>query len=579
MKFVQTVATRWPSDDLSERLDELENDADWLKWDDAQKDGSPRLVHNIDEALWDSLSRDLPKSIREVHVLSRYFDGQPHILDRVFADVKLDQVVLWTENDVTTMTPAWFDLPKTYRKRVEVRTLSVADGDYHQPLHAKAIAFVSPKMTRLAFGSANFSRPGLFSAANAGNLEVAVVADAETFGASDVRKLFDPQKVSHPIQNVGDLRTGTDEPLPAGEPTTIQLIEAALDEDALTCRAAGIAEPLGGARLTATLEFVDGHESRVQLTARGATLHARLPAPLARRCNEGAATVALELLEAGQPARQSNKLFLANLIDVETGGTGRLQRRVRTAQRGAAQFVMVLDELLKQGETDQLKAFLTHCDIPLAFTGRFRIPHARTPWAPPDHWRTVATRHLRDYETLHDAVVGFAERHLERLWRHSEEATVGGMTNFMHIALAVVSTVRAQTERALQGIESIPAAMDPQVWYNLRKNLERYLLIVEEALSTMVDGYFVSLTKQRSSRPEDPSLNADRASFVEQVRGVLSVRGRLVAALNMGIRVVTPEGHKLRPPFMPRDLLEASRWAKWEAKIHPMLERLTTRAS
>jgi hypothetical protein len=552
----------------------METDADWLKWDETQRDGSPRLIHNLNEALWDSLCNNLPKNIREVHVLSRYFDAEPRVLERVFDDVDPRHVVLWTENDVTTMTPAWFDLPKVYRKRVEVRSLSIADGEYHQPLHAKAIAFVSPKMTRLAFGSANFSRPGLFSAANAGNLEVAIIADAETFGANDVRKLFDPQNVSHPIRHVRDLRTGTDEPMPAIEPAPIQLLEATLDEDALTCHAAGIAEPLGGTMLTAALEFADGQETLVPLTARGASLQARLPAPLTRRCNEGTATIAVELLEAGRPAQRSNKLFLVNLVDVETGGTGRLRRRVRTAQRGAVQFVTVLDELLKQGETDQLKAFLTHCDIPLILAGRFRVPHARGPWVPPDSWRTVGARHLRDYETLHDAVIGFAERHLARLKRHCERATVAGITNFMHIALAIVSTVRAQTERALQGIESIPNSMDPFVWYNLRKNLERYLLIVEEALTTMVDGYFVALARQRKSRTEDPSVDADRAAFVEHVRAVLGVRGRLLAALNKGVLVVTSEGQKLYPPFMPRDLLETTRWAKWEGTTYPLLDRL-----
>ena len=572
--FLQTLAKRWPSDDLFERLDELESDADWLKWDKTQQDGSPRLIHNLNEALWDNLCNNLPKNISEVHVLSRYFDAEPHILERVFDDVGPGQVVLWTENDVTTMTPAWFDLPKAYRKRVEVRSLSIADGEYHQPLHAKAIAFVSPKMTRLAFGSANFSRAGLFSAASAGNLEVALVSDAELFRANDVRRLFDPQNVSYPIQHVRDLRTGTRESLPVIEPAPIQLLEATLDEDALTCRAAGIAQPLGGAKLTAALEFADGHESRVPLAAQGTSLEARLPTPLTRRCNEGAATIALELLEAGQPARQSNKLFLANLLDVETGGTGRLQRRVRTAQRGAAQFVLVLDELLKQGETDQLKAFLTHCDIPLVLAGRFRVPHARGPWAPPGHWRTVGTRHIRDYETLHDAVIGFAERHLARLKRHCERASGAGITNFMHIALAIVSTVRAQTERALQGIESIPESMDWRVWYNFRKNVERYLLIVERALTTMVDGYFMALAKQPRSRIDDPSVGVDRATFVEHVRGVLGVRTRLLGALNLGVQVVTTEGQELDPPFMPRDLLEPTRWATWEDKMYPLLGRL-----
>jgi hypothetical protein len=145
----------------------------------------------------------------------------------------------------------------------------------------------------------------------------------------------------------------------------------------------------------------------------------------------------------------------------------------------------------------------------------------------------------------------------------------------MHIALAIVSTVRTQTERALQGIESIPATLDSQVWFDLRKNLQRYLRIVEDTLRTMVDGYFVALAKQRKSRIEDPSIDADRATFVEHVREVLGVRGRLVAAINKGVRVVTTQGHKLAPQFMPRDLLETTRWAAWVGTIHPLLDRLT----
>jgi hypothetical protein len=160
MQFLEAIAHRWPSADLASNLRELLQGAEWLAPDAAEAPGSLRLIHNLDRPLWTQMHEGLPTPVDAVHILSRYFDAAPSALTRLSKEVKPKEIVLWTQNGLTTMTPAWFRHPAMVNRCAFVRHCAVLDDGHPQPLHAKAVALVRKGTVRLAFGSANFTTAG-----------------------------------------------------------------------------------------------------------------------------------------------------------------------------------------------------------------------------------------------------------------------------------------------------------------------------------------------------------------------------------------------------------------------------------
>src|SRR5262249_13215426 len=160
---------------------------------------------------------------------------------------------------------------------------SIFDHDHPQRLHAKGCAIVRGDRVRLVFGSANFTRAGLFSTAADGNVEAVLVANELTLKSCDPERLFDPCKTARSEP----LRTSPRPKEPSQPPTQVRLVEAALDEDHLSCR---IETPDGLSlnSIIAVLTARDGASNRVHLRVRGAgTWDAVVERSFVRRCNDG----------------------------------------------------------------------------------------------------------------------------------------------------------------------------------------------------------------------------------------------------------------------------------------------------
>ena len=103
-------------------------DAEWLAPDAFETPGLLRLVHNLDRPLWAQMHEGLATPVDAVHILSRYFDAQPATLTRISKDVRPKKIVLWTQNAITTMTPAWFDHPAMIDHIASVHDCTVLDN-------------------------------------------------------------------------------------------------------------------------------------------------------------------------------------------------------------------------------------------------------------------------------------------------------------------------------------------------------------------------------------------------------------------------------------------------------------------
>jgi len=87
--FLLRLSQRFPGIQLQENLQKILSAAPWIELEEESvSDPQFRLFDNLDNALWDQLWAEVETPVDSVHVISRYFDDNPQILDRVLNDLR-----------------------------------------------------------------------------------------------------------------------------------------------------------------------------------------------------------------------------------------------------------------------------------------------------------------------------------------------------------------------------------------------------------------------------------------------------------------------------------------------------------
>src|SRR5271165_3393441 len=231
--FVEALAEGWPAESLASNVREFRRGTPWLGGTSARDVGSVRLLHNLEHSLWGQISAMVPRPVERIHVVSRFFDDSPGLIDRVMRDFAPSQLVLYTQNGVTTMTAEWLDHPCIQSGRAEVLLCSYEDDGHQQPLHAKAMVFESGQTRTLVYGSANFTSPALLTHGKSGNIETVVVVPDISAKTLDSRRFCDPSGSAYHLRSPDQLQSAPcdDEEYPPAMP--VRLIEAVLADDKL----------------------------------------------------------------------------------------------------------------------------------------------------------------------------------------------------------------------------------------------------------------------------------------------------------------------------------------------------------
>lgn len=558
-RFLAAVADRWPGGALVENLQDMCDEVSWIAADPLDSPGSPRLIDNLEEPIWSQLAAGI-SGADEVHVVSRFFDRSPGAcLARVERDLSPKRAALWTQNGYTTMTSAWFAHPAIASSRISVMDCAISDDDHPQTLHAKAVAIVNGKRVRLAFGSANFTTSGILSTAAERNVEVMIVSDDVPLAACRPATLFDPSGSARPLAGK-DLRTAPAEvkpwPIP---PAELILLEARLTDQVLACMATGPGLS-SAAAITVRLLFSDGGTADWFLLRHGDSLRGELDPDRAERCDAGTTLVQLVANPPFGPDLLSNSVLLINLRSFASGQNRSRDRRIRAATRSAAQFAAELEDLLRIGDQEALKSFFTHCDILLVNAGRpFTLSRSRGEAPLEEALRVLGDRNLRAYAMLHDAAIGFCDRHFQRMRRHSRKPTLEGIPSFMHIALAVAGVLGAQVERALIGLEATRAPLDAEDWAGHRTRLDEYLTRFRNLLELVQTDYMAALRTTYPRGAIREAIRPDLAPLERLAKQFLEVNARVVACCASTLRVQVRE-RLVTPPFYPKNLLGGAKW-------------------
>jgi len=488
--FLRRLSQRFPGKQLEENLQELMSAAPWIgPEDESVSDPHFRLFDNLDTALWDQLLAEVETPVDSVHIISRYFDDNPQILDRVLNDLRPSKIVIHTQNGITNMTPDWLDHHSVADGRTEIKLCRYADDEGRaQPLHAKGIVVQKGRDQWFAFGSANFTSPALLRSASEGNVETIILLGPAVNRGLDPERLFDPMGSAARLESKTDLRTSPrndDETKPASY--DILLTEALLDGELLQLEADVPSEITG---LSAAINPYDGYTMTLHSCfAEDTSITFKVPPEALGRFNESS-VVKLMGVNPDRSQAESNPVLIVNILEIDGGAPTRRQRHIYDAQQSAAKFVSVLNSLLRGEDEQRLIEFLNLCDIPIAYDSASHLIRRSKPvWEGGAGMRALGERNLKFYESLHEATMLFCERHLKKLQRHAKQPSPGSVANFLHIFLAVGSVLRAQLERLTQGLEARSGLLTSGEWFSCRGHADAYFELFEKMTDCLLNAY------------------------------------------------------------------------------------------
>lgn len=509
-EFLNKVAERWPSEALLSNLGELRRSSPWL--DGAVNPGPDqvRLLHNLERPLWSQLKEFVPRPVDEMHVVSRFFDEQPSLMDRVIEGWNPKKVYIYTQNGITTLTGSWLKHPLVRSGRTEILFCTYEDEGYPQALHGKGMVFVSGSLRRLAYGSANFTSAALLSDAEKGNVETLVLL-GPLGKAFDPRRFIDPCRCAHHLASEDELQTDTNAQTGwQGEMRPVQLREAIVDNERISLYG-DFPEDVAYSAVVTQVRVPGSPPQSTKMTRESVRrAFSRLPERLVPALSQRSSAVWLADDVTGKQI--SNALLLTNLVDIETHENVRQERHFREAKESASQFFAVLNELLRSGDTGPLLTFLSFCDIPLLNVPRVSSFRQRPVWEGRQGMRSLGERNLQICKTLHEATLSFFDRHLKKLERHAKARMLDGIPNFLHIFLSMGNLLRTQIERMVLGIEAKSGPVTVEEWADCRGLWDVYFSRFRLLMECFWNGYLkkmsVEYRREEIKREFGPDLEA-----------------------------------------------------------------------
>ena len=126
--FVSSLADGCPSQTLASNVGHFLHTTPWLQGVLDPEITSIRLLHNLEHSLWDQIMSIVPRPVDRIHIVSRFFDASPLLIDRVIRDFGPERLFIYTQNGLTTMTADWLDHSCIKSGRAEVLLCTYEDG-------------------------------------------------------------------------------------------------------------------------------------------------------------------------------------------------------------------------------------------------------------------------------------------------------------------------------------------------------------------------------------------------------------------------------------------------------------------
>ena len=522
-EFLSKVAERWRSESLISNLQELHRSTPWLNGVSRTESKPLQFLHNLDTSLWSQLREIVPRPLDHVHVVSRFFDEQPGLVDRLVDDWNPKKVSIYTQNGVTTMTRDWLKHPLIKSGRAEILFCTYEDEGYQQSLHGKAIIFVSGPLRRLVYGSANFTSAALLSEAKKGNVEALIVLPP--LGKEFDPKVFiDPCNSAHHLPSDDALQTDTSQRSSWQDVVRpVRLCEAILEPDRLSLYGDF---PDGLADCVTELK-IPGVPSQCCTMVRESKERGFCRVSERLRTLLKQQSTAIWVKDEATGKQVSNALLVTNLVDIETHENVREERHFREAKESASQFFTVLNELLRSGDITTLLTFLSFCDIPLMNVPRISAFRRRSVWEGREGMRSLGERNLQICRTLHEATLSFFDRHFKKLKRHAKARMLDGIPNFLHIFLSMGNLLRTQVERTVLGIEAKTSPLTVAEWADCRELWDVYFARFRMLMECFWNDYLRRMSSEYKRKDIEMEFGPDLEAVHDLYDAMIQFRERI----------------------------------------------------
>jgi hypothetical protein len=571
--LVKAIADRWPTRNLTSNLQEMLRDCPWLEGS-SDKCEALELIDNLETPLVPQLVSKVNGSIECVSLVSRYFDENPFILDKLLHLTATRKLKIFTQNGCTTLPSAWLTHPAIKKGTIEIYLCDYSSEEHEQSLHGKAIVLHTSDGALFAFGSANSTSAALLRSAKQGNVEVLVtvkLAGRDT--KSLIPRLLDPRNSAERLRDASQLVSAPIEPeQDHGDKFPIEIIEAEAEKQHILV---WVAQPLKQSDLRAKLEFSAGRFVRLPITEIDCSeLRISLDEEISRRLSQSSAVISFEDRD-GTP--QSNQILVTNLLDVQTGTNARKARYVREAQENAAGLLSVLRDLRNGSDEDALRTFLTFCDIPLTLG-----PHKG--WRPitksgggREGMRALGQRDFNLALTLHELAVSFCERHFRKLRRHTFDRRPDAIPNFLHIALAIGGVLESQINRALSGLEA-REQVTTEEWAGFRSICDSYFSYHRELTKLIWADYLSKLVREFPAKRIQEAFEPELQPLNDLAQQMLAFRQRVEALRNA--KCLIGSGVKKGVPFgYFQSVFSDERWPKFAGEMKSIQALITKSVS
>lgn len=571
--YFAELAQRFPTQALHSNLNALATGAPWLLPDDDSSEAVPQFLHNLDEPIWDQVCRELVAPIDSVYVLSRYFDARPSLLDEIDKRLSPKKIKIFTQNRITNMTPEWLQHTLVRNGRAEIFVCRFSDADHAQPLHAKAIAFETNKRYTLIFGSANFSSAALLRSIRGGNAETVLMIKDLSVKAINPIRLFDPEQTAELIKEPHKLHRTEDEVEYSAETHLIRLNEAWIGNDRIVIdvQIPDIFEHLA---LNAILRFQNSisRPLKIRKTETGSYI-ADVSEVEKHRLDNESTIIQVLAVEDRETIASSNSLLITNLKDPKTDRSIRRQRHLIEAMQSAAQFFAVLRELSESDDEEALRIFLTYCDIPLIGAPRpFFTRRAKPQWDGGAGMKALGSKNFKLFKNLHGAAMDFFDRHFRKLKRHTDDRTLVGVANFLHIFLAMGDVLRSQMERSVIGLEANGTASSEE-WGTCRKYWDAYFNRYKQLMNCLATEYLAPMIRKYGLDKIKEELGQDLEPMHNLCDDMLNYRARIEAFRTSKLKIIIPN----KPPRLPSyfySYLSPEQWPGYSREVRGVLEQV-----
>ena len=563
--LVKAIADRWPARNLTSNLQEMLRDSPWLEGDQRES-GNIDLIANLDTPLLEQLISKLSGGIDSVSIVSRYFDETPNVLDQLLKQTEARKIRIFTQNRCTNLPPTWLQHPMVKNGKVEIYLTDYSCDDRDQALHGKAIALQTSTGCLFAFGSANCTTPALLNCARQSNVETLMTIQLSAGETTRfIPRLLDPgnnaQRLTKPSQLISVPIEKNDD---YSEGFPIEIIEAEADKQQILV---WLAQPLRRSGLRARLEFSAGRFVRSPIKGIDSSeVGIVVDEEVAKRLSQIPTVLSLEDPDG---TRQSNRILITNLLDVQTGMNARKSRYVKEAEQNAAGLLSVLNDLRSGTDEDALRTFLAFCDIPL-------ILESRPGWRP-------LTKHLNDSRegmrslgqhdfkialSLHELALSFCERHFRKLRRHTSDRSPDGIPNFLHIALAIGGILESQINRALSGLEA-RVQVTVEEWAAFRDICDSYFSHYHDLTALIWGGYLSKMIREFPAERIREAFDPELQPLSDLAQQMLSFKER-VENLRATKCLMSTSGKKGIPFGYFQSVFSDQRWPKYAGDMRSM---------